>query len=298
MKRIGSEGLIYAFSPANEPVASVELDETFLVECPDCYSGQIRSENVLRPQIDTTIMDASTGPIAVRGVKAGEAIKVRIHDLFLDSQGVMVTSPGLGSRGDLIEEAETKIIPLCRGEALFSETLRLPLAPMIGVLGVSPAKGSVHCAVPGDHGGNMDTKDVRPGNSVYFPVFVDGANLALGDFHACMGDGELSGTGIEIAGEALLSVSKAPGLSLALPVIETPRSFMIVASEESFDACSKRAVKESVEMIADFRRLSTPDAYRLLSATCDLRISQIVNEKITLRMVIPKTVMAELPRSV
>lgn len=47
----------------------------------------------------------------------------------------------------------------------------------------------MHCAVPGDHGSNMDTKLIKVGSKVYLPVFVSGANLALGDLHACMGDG-------------------------------------------------------------------------------------------------------------
>ncbi|HOA77797.1 MAG TPA: acetamidase, partial [Thermosynergistes sp.] len=115
------------------------------------------------------------------------------------------------------------------------------------------------------------------------------------DIHACMGDGELSGTGIEIAGQVLLSVSKAPRLSIELPIVETPDSFMIIASAETFNVCARGAIKATVDLIAASRNLPTADAYRLLSATCDLRISQIVNEKITLRTVVPKTIMAALP---
>lgn len=118
----------------------------------------------------------------------------------------MVTSPGLGVLGEKITEAHTKIIPIKNGFAEFNEKIRLPLTPMIGVLGVAPAEGSVHCAVPGDHGSNMDTKLIKVGSKVYLPVFVSGANLALGDLHACMGDGELSGTGIETAGRVCLQV--------------------------------------------------------------------------------------------
>ncbi|MGB4301945.1 MAG: acetamidase/formamidase family protein, partial [Acetomicrobium sp.] len=272
-----------------------ELDEPFWVDCLDCYGGQIRSERDLRPEIDISAMDASTGPIAVNGVKASDTIKIRIYDILLANQGVMVTAPGLGPLGDLIEKADTKIIPIRNGEAIFSDAIKLPLRPMLGVLGVAPAEGKVHCAIPGDHGGNMDTKEIRSGNSVYLPVFIDGANLALGDIHACMGDGELSGTGIEIAGQVLLSVSKVPGLSLELPVVETPDSFMFIASAKTFNTCARRAIKITVDFIAASRKLSMPDAYRLLSASCDLRVSQIVNEKITLRTVVPKTIMAALP---
>lgn len=297
MKHIGDEKLIYSFSPDNPPVAFVELDELFLVDCPDCYSGQIRTKSDLRPNINTSIMDASTGPISICGVKAGETIKVRIHDLFLADQGVMVTAPGLGPLGEMIREPDTKIISIEKGMAVFSDKIRLPLSPMLGVLGVSPARDSIHCAIPGDHGANMDTKDLRPGNSVYFTSSVDGANLALGDIHACMGDGELSGTGIEIAGQALLSVSRIPAVSIKTPVIETPTTFMIVVSDADFKVASQKAVKEAVDLISKYHDFSLPDSYRLVSATCDLRISQIVNEKITLRIVIPKYILGNLPTS-
>lgn len=67
---------------------------------------------------------------------------------------------------------------------------------MVGVCGVAPKPGlDVHCAVPGDHGSNLDTKMIKVGSRVYLPVAVPGAGLAVGDLHACMGDGELSGHG-------------------------------------------------------------------------------------------------------
>ena len=198
------------------------------------------------------------------------------------------SSAGLG---EFIDEPDTKLIRIEKGLAVFSDTIRLPLTPM---LGVAPAEGSVHCAIPGDHGGNMDTKDIRPGKAVYFTSLVHGANPALGDIHACMGNGEPSGPGIEIAGKTLLSVSKVPGVKIETPVIERPSEFMVVVSGEDFAAVSKRSAKESVDLISAYRGISLADGYLLLSATCDLRVSQIVNEKITLRMVIPKSILGAL----
>ena len=66
------------------------------------------------------------------------------------------------------------------GFAEFNEKIRLPLTPMIGVLGVAPAEGSVHCAVPGDHGSNMDTKLIKVGSKVYLPVFVRRCQFGVG----------------------------------------------------------------------------------------------------------------------
>ena len=183
-----------------------------------------------------------------------------------------------------ITEAHTKIIPIKNGFAEFNEKIRLPLTPMIGVLGVAPAEGSVHCAVPGDHGSNMDTKLIKVGSKVYLPVFVSGANLALGDLHACMGDGELSGTGIETAGRVCLQVEVIKDRKLARPMLETPDAVYTLASRADIQEAIQTAVHDMVEFLMLKKELDFADAYRLLSAACDIQISQLVNDNITVRV--------------
>jgi formamidase len=54
---------------------------------------------------------------------------------------------------------------------------------------------------PREHGGNCDIKDLSRGSKVYFPVYVDGAGLSVGDLHFSQGDGEITFCGaIEMAG--------------------------------------------------------------------------------------------------
>ncbi|UWG52221.1 Acetamidase/formamidase [Halalkaliarchaeum sp. AArc-CO] len=62
--------------------------------------------------------------------------------------------------------------------------------------------------VPGrENGGNCDIKDLSLGSTIYFPVYVEGAKLSMGDMHASQGDGEISFCGgIEMAGFADLRV--------------------------------------------------------------------------------------------
>lgn len=294
MQIITRDNVIYQFSANNPPVATVHLGEEFWVETNDCYSGQIKTVQDLRPNIDTTIMNAATGPICIIDVSPGDVICVEILEIELGSYGIMPTNPGLGPLGDLITEPNTKIITIANKIAHFSHHIKLPLTPMIGVIGVAPASEEMHCVVPGDHGGNMDTKDIKTESKVYLPVFVKGAKLAVSDLHACMGDGELSGTGIEIAGRVRLRASKVTGLSLKMPVVETGDFFMVIASEKDFTRAAKKGIKYASEMLADALEISFPDAYRLVSAACDLKISQIVNPLITVRVAIPKYLLKEL----
>ncbi|TFY62925.1 hypothetical protein EVG20_g6531 [Dentipellis fragilis] len=67
--------------------------------------------------------------------------------------------------------------------------------------------------VPGrEHGGNCDIKNLSRGSRCYFPVFVKGANLSVGDLHFSQGDGELSFCGaIEMAGIITFSTSVIKG---------------------------------------------------------------------------------------
>jgi len=294
MKVVKKENVIYDFSSQNKPIASVKLYEDFWVETEDFYCGQIKTEKDLRPNIDISIMFASTGPIEIENIMEGDTICITIKEIILNSQGVMVTSPKLGVLGDMIYELNTKIITIKDGYAYFSKEIKLPLTPMIGVIGVAPNGRKIHCDIPGDHGANIDTKNIKEGSKIYLPVFVNGANLAVGDLHACMGDGELSGTGIEISGKVKLNVTKIANTKLKMPIVETEDEYMVIASEKTFEDAIYKGTKYVVELLQESFNLNFPDAYRLLSATCDLRVSQVVNSLITLKVVIPKILVTKL----
>jgi formamidase len=54
---------------------------------------------------------------------------------------------------------------------------------------------------PREQGGNCDIKNLSKGSRIYFPVYVEGAKLSMGDIHFSQGDGEISFCGaIEMAG--------------------------------------------------------------------------------------------------
>lgn len=75
----------------------------------------------------------------------------------------------------------------------------------------------------GEHGGNCDVKNLSRGSRCFFPVFVEGAGLSLGDLHFSQGDGELSFCGaIEMAGITTLKVDIIKGgvekFAMTMPV--------------------------------------------------------------------------------
>lgn len=65
---------------------------------------------------------------------------------------------------------------------------------------------------PRENGGNCDIKDLSKGSRTYFPVFVEGAKLSVGDLHFSQGDGEITFCGaIEISGWIELRVDVIKG---------------------------------------------------------------------------------------
>ncbi|RJE78975.1 formamidase [Paracoccus sp. JM45] len=65
---------------------------------------------------------------------------------------------------------------------------------------------------PREHGGNCDIKDLSRGSKIYFPVYVDGAGLSMGDLHFSQGDGEITFCGaIEMAGWLHIRVTLIKG---------------------------------------------------------------------------------------
>ena len=288
MRVIPKDKVIFNFNTTNQANYTVADGEVFWVEADDCYSGQITDASVKRPDIDISIMACAVGPINVEGAHPGDTLCVEVLAIDLADHGIMVTNCGLGVLGDRITEPDTKIIPVHDGFAHFSDTIKIPLTPMIGVMGVAPKSGEIHCAVPDDHGANMDTKLVKVGSRVYFPVGQEGAGLAVGDMHACMGDGELSGTGIEIAGRMCLKVTVYRDRPIERPVIETFDGIYFLASRPTLDESIKVATADVVEFLMKKLNLSFPDAYRLMSATCDAQICEVVDDNVTVRLHCPK----------
>src|SRR6185436_20226968 len=115
---------------------------------------------------------------------------------------------------------KTQVVEVKDGLVHWNEKLKLPIRPMIGVIGVAPVHGAVLTLDNGPHGGNLDVQEITAGNTVSLRVNQAGALLFLGDCHAIQGDGECNGMGaIEIATTLTVKVS----LGKAPPRLNHPR---------------------------------------------------------------------------
>jgi len=285
---IACESPIYKLSKSDTPLARVRAGERFAVDLRDCFNCGIKSErDKYGPQFWGTVNPA-TGPIYIESAVKGDILAVRIHEITVAETGVMVVSPGMGELRDLIRKAETRILPIRDGHVVFSDSLRVPINPMIGVIGTAPKGAPVPTGKPGEHGGNMDCKLITAGSTVYLPVFVDGALLSMGDLHAMMGDGEICTTGVECNGTVELEVGVLKGVSLPTPIVENDELLATIASDADLDVAAHNATRKMLTLLQRRFGLRRGDAAMWMSAFADLRICQVVNPLKTCRMEAPR----------
>lgn len=294
MVELDDEKVFYAFDKTLEPAMVVPSGTTVRVRTKDCFGNQIQKPEDELDGIDWDHTNPATGPIFVEGAVPGGALKVSVGAIEFDNKSVSCTGENEGVCGDRFNAWSTQVCEIDGDELVWDERLRIPLRPMIGVIGVAPEGDPINCGTPGSHGGNMDNTAITAGATLYFPVFADGALFGCGDMHAVMGDGEISVSGAEAAGWATVTLTAMPGLKLVDPLIENATHFGVIASAETLDAAADRAVHEMVDLICD-RTAEDPDkVVMLLSLVGDVQVCQMVDPEKTIRFMVPKYVLDSL----
>lgn len=282
---------LFSFDKDLEPVLKVPSGETVRIRTKDCFGNQLQGPEDQLSEIDWEAINPATGPIYVEGAVAGGTLKVHIDNIELDAQTSSCTGKDEGVCGDRFSDWATHFCKVEDDKVVWDERLSIPLAPMIGVIGVAPEGEPVNCGTPGKHGGNMDNTAIAAGATLYFPVAVDGALFGCGDMHAVMGDGEVSVSGAEVAGYATVTLTALPELSIPNPLIENDTHFGIIVSAESLDKASELAVQQMVDLLASRTNESEADLVMLLSLVADVRVCQMVDPEKTVRFMVPKYVL-------
>jgi acetamidase/formamidase len=164
----------------------------------------------------------------------------------------------------------------------------LPYRPFPGTLGVAPAEPGPHSILPPSRfGGNMDTKHLNPGATLYLPVGVEGALFSLGDTHAAQGDGEACGTAVETAMDVVLRLSVRRDFTVDAPQYRLPPGLVAEHERTAYHVCTgvgpdlmeaaRDAVRATISHLGERRGLDRSEAYALVSVACDLRIHEVVD---------------------
>ena len=280
---------VFALGDGKENAIKVRQGEILEFYTRDCFNDQVTDENYVMDTLDWDHINPATGPVYVVGALKGDVLKVEILDIELADEGTMCCLPENGVLGADITESQVKKVPIKDGKAVFNK-FELPLNPMIGVIGVAPAAGSVACGTPGRHGGNMDNTKITKGATLYLPVFHDGAYFALGDVHAAMGDGEIMVSGVEIAAKVTVKLTVLRGFKIKNPRLEDADYIYTIASDADLEKAIYTATKDMCDILRYHLDYSLNEAGMLLSARGNLQFCQVVDPERTVRMAVPKTI--------
>lgn len=292
--RISGEHTVLAFGPDIKPVATAKDGAIVEFETLDCFANQVKEDWMRMADIDESNANPATGPLYVEGAMPGDTLKVEILKMELGPKAVIIELPDEGVTGPATGAEAVKIAEVKDDVLVFSDSLELPLSPMIGVIGTANSREVVNTETPEYHGGNLDCIHIGEGSVVYLPVMVEGGLLGMGDLHACMGDGEVGVSGAEVPGVVTVRVSVIKGRKLPLPFVVSGDICMTMCSCETLDEASEKAVLQMRDFLINCAGMEAAEAGMLLSLVGHLRINQVVNPKKTCRMEMPMSIIGKL----
>ena len=289
--RVSREQNHLAWDPAVEPVAGVESGAVVEFDCLDASNGQIDANSTTDSlaQLDFDRVDQVTGPVAVLSAEPGDTLQIDILELEPADWGWSASIPGFGLLADDFPDPFLKITRLTGGadRVEFWPGINIPVAPFCGELGVAPEKGPLSTIPPDLHGGNMDTRHLVAGSTLFLPAFHSGARFSIGDGHATQGDGEVTGTAIETPMRAVVRLSVRKDIHVTGPeFIAAPdphaelrngRRYATDGIGPDLMDAARDAVRRMIEWMGREHGLEPMQAYQLCSVAVDLRISEIVD---------------------
>ncbi|MSQ55628.1 MAG: amidase [Betaproteobacteria bacterium] len=235
--------------------------------------------NTMKPILGPHIL---TGPIAVRGAMPGDVLEVRIKAIELTVDwGWNIIRPLRGTLPEDFPHFEKRTLPLDR-KAMTTKLPwgpTVPLQPFFGILATAPRPeyGMISSVEPREFGGNVDCKEYVPGTTLFFPVFVPGANFSAGDGHAVQGDGEVCLTALETCLKGTFELIVRKDMKLAMPRAITPTHYITLGLDADLDQCARQALRDMIAWLVQMQGWTPSEAYVFCSLACDLHVTQTVD---------------------
>jgi acetamidase/formamidase len=242
-----------------------------------------------------------TGPFFIEGAEPGDTLAVRIDRLTPSRNTGWTFSPLAVTVLDPVAIADrpppqrvvwdiggnTGTVRL-QEPAAGLEDFTPPLQPMIGCFGVAPAGGqALSTATSAQNGGNMDYRLFGPGTTAWFPVSVPGALFYLGDGHACQGDGEITGTGIETSFEMEVTF-RVLKRTIIWPRGETADAIFTVGNARPLDQALQHATTEMVRWLQEDYGLDARASSHLMGQVVRYDVGNVFNPAFTVACRIEK----------
>jgi len=249
----------YSTFGSHAPVLRIAPGDTVITTTVDARGLDAREEQL------SAGVNPQTGPFYIEGAEPGDTLVVHLEHLYpnrntgwsstilaphvVDPWAVPDIPERMDGRWRFDRDAGTAT--LLEPETPLGAWV-LPLAPMLGCLGVAPDGGeAISSATCGPHGGNMDYRGFRAGVTAYFPVFVPGALFFVGDGHAVQGAGEIAGTGIETSFDVRFKVDLRKGQRICWPRGQDEGFIFTTGNARPLDQAAQHATTEMIRWLQE-----------------------------------------------
>ena len=291
------------------PVRTVRPGDILELWTEDAFGGKVRGpDDHVSRVIEFPFVNPQTGPFFVEGAEPGDMIVVTFDKLELNrttaySGGALapytVTPSSLLSRTERQAPRANWLIDKAKGTARLDNAdiggLELRLRPMLGCVGVAPArKEAIVTTTPGAFGGNMDYAGLNQGVKVMLPVNEPGALLFIGDGHALQGEGEVVGTGLETSMDVEFTVQVVKKSPIQWPRLENDTHVMVLGSERSLIEALQQATSEMHRWLMQDYGLSERGASLLMGQALEYEVANVVDPRFTMVAKMRKSTLAGL----
>src|SRR5436190_9578050 len=289
---VREDAFSYVWDNSIEPGVEVEPGDEVELKVRDASDEQITATSEVEDveKLDFGHVNPVSGPVFVKGARPGDVLEVELLEFRPRDWGWTALIPGFGLLADEFPEPWLRIskVDAERERVTWGDGISLPYRPFPGTIGVAPAEPGEHSIVPPSRwGGNIDTKHLRAGTTLYLPVGVEGALFSLGDTHAAQGDGEVCGTAIETAMDVTLRLSVRRDFQIDAPQYRVPAGMLGAEQQSAYHVCTgvgpdlmeatRDAVRAAIRHLEERYGLDRHEAYALCSVAADLHIHEVVD---------------------
>ncbi|MEA2196984.1 MAG: hypothetical protein QOJ25_1035 [Solirubrobacteraceae bacterium] len=304
---IDPERIHHSWDNTLEPSLRVASGDTVHYQLLMAGQGQVLED--ARSFADTSFDFATLynllGPVYVEGARPGDTLRVDILSLEPGDWGWCVILPGLGTLPDDFPDPYLKTFDLRgRTHAEVVPGVRVPIAPFLGTMGTHPDEPARADAFPPHKGGgNIDTRHLTAGTTLWLPVWCEGALFSCGDPHAAQGDGEVCVAALECDMRASLRF-EVEHRTMPVPCFRTvgaltPRTegwghHGTMGIHSDLMEGTRIAVRSMIDWVVAEHGLEREDAYMLCSLAGDLKIFEVVDAGVwNVGMTLPLSVFQE-----
>lgn len=269
----------FRFSPHFQTAINVTPGDYLLFQTQDAHNGTVDISQVWVdvpfPELDQDSGNPVTGLVSIKNASVGKILHVKILQIIPDPVGILPVRSYMGIIRNVVSNRLARIVKYHDKKVWISENLVLPARPMVGTIGVAPEMGEIPTITAGSHGGNMDDNYIDEGAEVFFPIQQKGALLGLGDVHAAMGDGELTGGGVDISAQVLIQVDVIDSFfPTKNPVVIRQGMVITHGFSNDYSKAAQIASEEMVQLLMYKLNLSKYEAVLLIATRGDLGLCQ------------------------